>query len=163
MKTYLAYVYKDPTSSFGVAFPDLPGCYGAGETYDEALESAKISLREYALAVAEDGKDLPKSRSHSELAGDAAESLEFDRTAFVAEIPLLTVGSRRRVNVSMDGRILAALDRAAALAGVNRSVLLAEAAKDWMKANLGAVVVEGKKKKARKSVAGRAKAKPATG
>ena len=42
MKTYLAYVYKDPYSAFGVSFPDLPGCYGAGDSYDEAIANAKI-------------------------------------------------------------------------------------------------------------------------
>ncbi len=82
MNTYIAYVYKDPDSSFGVSFPDLPGCYGAGETYDEALESAKISLREYAKALADDGQDMPKARTHTELAGDATEAIELDKAAF---------------------------------------------------------------------------------
>jgi predicted RNase H-like HicB family nuclease len=146
MKTYIAYVYKDPNSSFGVSFPDLPGCYGAGETYEDALENAKISLREYALALADDGDEMPKPRTHSDLKGDATEEIEFNKAAFIAEVPLITVGSRKRVNVSLDDRMLAAIDRAAHLAGVNRSVLLAEAMKDWLKEHMGAVVAVAKKK-----------------
>lgn len=147
MNTYIAYVYKDPASSFGVSFPDLPGCYGAGETYDEALENAKISLREYALALAEDGDDMPKPRSHSNLCADTAEAIEMDKAAFIVEVPLITVGSRRRVNVSMDDKILAAIDRACHLAGVNRSVFLAEAAKEWLQGKMGAVIAQPKKGK----------------
>lgn len=144
MKTYIAHVYKDPDSAFGVAFPDLPGCYGAGDTYEEALEAAKISLREYAIALADDGMDMPKPSTHAALMADATASIEFDKAAFIADVPLITVGSRKRVNVSMDDRLLSALDHAALIAGVNRSVLLAEAAKDWMRANVGAVFADKK-------------------
>lgn len=150
MKTYIAYVYKDPESSFGVSFPDLPGCYGAGETYDEALENAKISLREYAVAVGEDGDDMPEPRTYSRLAGDTAEAIELDKAAFVAEVPLITVGAKRRVNVSLDDRVLAAIDHACRLAGVNRSTFLAEAAKSWMRDTLGAVVADHKKPRRRR-------------
>lgn len=154
MKTYIAYVYKDPNSSFGVSFPDLPGCYGAGESYDEAIENAKISLREYALALADDGEDMPDPKTHSALAADATEAIEMDKAAFVIEVPLITVGAKRRVNVSMDDKVLAAIDRACQLAGVNRSAFLAEAAKVWLQDNFRAVVAaRPRKKKARKGYA----------
>ena len=146
MKTYIARVYKDPHSAFGVSLPDLPGCYGAGESYDEALENAKISLREYAQALADDGDEMPKPRTHSELMSDATEAVEFNNAAFIAEIPLVTVGSRRRVNVSLDDKMLAAIDHAAKIAGVNRSVLLSEAASQWISEHIGAVVVKTKKR-----------------
>jgi predicted RNase H-like HicB family nuclease len=153
MNTYIAYVYKDPNSSFGVSFPDLPGCYGAGDSYDEALENAKISLREYALALSDDGQDMPKPRKHSELAGDTTEAIEMAKSAFVAEVPLVVLGGKRRVNVSLDDKVLAAIDRACVLARVNRSVFLADAAKSWMQDKMGAVFVEpSKKKKRRKSL-----------
>ena len=147
MKTYIAYVYKDPNSSFGVSFPDLPGCYGAGETYDEAIENAKISLREYASALADDGEDMPKPRTHGELVADTSVAIEFDKAAFLIEVPVITVGMKRRVNVSMDDRMLAAIDRACELAGVNRSAFLAEAAREWIERSLGAVVTTSKKQR----------------
>lgn len=149
MNTYIAYVYKDPNSSFGVSFPDLPGCYGAGETYDEAIENAKISLREYALATTEDGDDMPAPRKYTQLAADTTEAIEMDKAAFIAEVPVVTIGAKRRVNVSLDDKILSAIDRACELAGVNRSVFLAEAAKSWIQDRMGAVFVEPKPKKRR--------------
>lgn len=151
MKTYIAYVYKDPNSSFGVSFPDLPGCYGAGETYDEAIEKAKISLREYALALADDGDDMPKPRTHGTLAADTTEAIEMDKAAFIIEVPLLTVGTKKRVNVSLDDRVLAAIDRACMLTGTkNRSAFLTKVALNWLQESMGAVVASPKKKGSRK-------------
>ena len=93
MKTYLAYVYKDPNSSFGVSFPDLPGCYGTGDSYDEAIENARESLREYAQALSDDDKNMPKPRTHGELASDTTEAIELNKAAFVIEVPLITAGT----------------------------------------------------------------------
>ena len=36
---YPVVIHKDPESDYGVTVPDLPGCFSAGETLDEALES----------------------------------------------------------------------------------------------------------------------------
>ena len=144
VNTYIAYVYKDPNSSFGVSFPDLPGCYGAGETYNEALENAKISLREYAAALADDGDDMPKPRTYDELSSDVTVAMEFDKAAFVIEVPLVTFGSKRRVNVSLDNGLLSAIDRACELAGVNRSSFLSKLAVTWLEDTLGAVTAPKK-------------------
>lgn len=149
MKTYLAYVYKDPHSSFGVSFPDLPGCYGAGESYDEAIENAKESLREYAEALGDDGKDMPEPRSHGELAADAKESLELDKAAFVIEVPLILAGSKRRINVSMDSSIIAAIDRFVRLAGTTRSAFLAELAFERIQESMRAVRVTPRSRRKR--------------
>jgi predicted RNase H-like HicB family nuclease len=136
MKTYLAYVYKDPNSSFGVSFPDLPGCYGVGESYDEAIENARESLREYAQALSDDDKDMPKPRTHGELASNATEAIELNNAAFVIEVPLITAGSKRRINVSMDNGIIAAIDRFVKLAGTTRSAFLAELAFERMQESM---------------------------
>jgi predicted RNase H-like HicB family nuclease len=152
MNTYIAYVYKDPHSSFGVSFPDLPGCYGAGESYDEAIENAKVSLREYALALADDGDEMPKPRTHSALAADTAEAIEMKAAAFVIEVPLLTAGTKKRVNLSLDDRVLEAIDRACTLTGAkNRSAFLATIAMNWMQETMGAVVAVPEKKRRRKA------------
>jgi predicted RNase H-like HicB family nuclease len=154
MKTYIAYGYKDPHSSFGVSFPDLPGCYGAGETYDEAIAKAKISLREYALAVADAGDDMPKPRTHGVLAGDTAEAIEMRNAAFIIEVPLvITVGQKRRVNLSLDDRVLEAIDKACASVGMNRSAFLTNIASNWLQETIGAVVASSKKRPRRQKLA----------
>ena len=149
MNTYIAYVYKDPHSSFGVSFPDLTGCYGAGESYDEAIKNAKISLREYALALGEDGDEMPKPRTHSQLAADAAEAIELEKAAFVVEVPLITLGFKKRVNLSLDDKLVRALDNACELTGLNRSALLSEIAVEWLQEKLGAVNAAAKGRRSR--------------
>ena len=37
-------VHKDKGSDFGVAVPDLPGCFSAGETMDEALGNTREAI-----------------------------------------------------------------------------------------------------------------------
>ncbi|KAB2918526.1 MAG: CopG family transcriptional regulator [Hyphomicrobiaceae bacterium] len=128
MKTYLAYVYKDPDSAFGVSFPDLPGCYGAGDTYDEAIANAKVSLREYAEAMDDDGKDMPAPRTHGDLAANATEKIEMAKAAFIIEVPLVFGGTSKRINVSLDAGILEVIDAFVKEAGTTRSAFLAEVA-----------------------------------
>ena len=34
---YPIVIHKDETSDYGVVFPDLPGCFSAGDTIEEAI------------------------------------------------------------------------------------------------------------------------------
>ncbi len=43
-------------NAFGVVFPDLPGCFSAGDTLDEALEAAKEAAAAW-IDTALDGPD----------------------------------------------------------------------------------------------------------
>jgi predicted RNase H-like HicB family nuclease len=44
MAGYVALVHKDQGTSYGVSFPDLPGCISAGDTMDEALANGADAL-----------------------------------------------------------------------------------------------------------------------
>ena len=70
MKTYFAIVHKDEDSAVGVVFPDLPGCFSAGDTYDEAIANAHIALRLYAEAERSAGRRLPRPRTFEALYRD---------------------------------------------------------------------------------------------
>jgi predicted RNase H-like HicB family nuclease len=61
---------KDEGSAVGVVFPDLPGCFSAGDTYDEAIASAHVALRLYAEAERTAGRQLPKPRTFEALYRD---------------------------------------------------------------------------------------------
>jgi predicted RNase H-like HicB family nuclease len=56
----------------GVWFPDLPGCFSAGDTLDEAISNAAGAIALYADALAEQGRTLPPPRSLSVLKGEPA-------------------------------------------------------------------------------------------
>lgn len=47
------------SEAFGVIVPDLPGCYSAGDTLEEAHANAKESAELWLEAVLEDGGSVP--------------------------------------------------------------------------------------------------------
>lgn len=40
MTHYIALIHKDADSCYGVSFPDIPGVFTAGDTFEEAMEQA---------------------------------------------------------------------------------------------------------------------------
>ena len=84
MKNYFAIVHKDEGSAVGVVFPDLPGCFSAGDTYDKAIANAHVALRLYAEAERDAGRQLPKPRTFEALYRDHAVREEASGAPFVA-------------------------------------------------------------------------------
>jgi predicted RNase H-like HicB family nuclease len=100
MKTYFAIVHKDEDSAVGVVFPDLPGCFSAGDTYDKAIANAHAALRLYAEAERSAGRSLPKPRTFEALYRDRDVREEAKGAPFVgirleaqARVPMRTRGS----------------------------------------------------------------------
>lgn len=89
MNKYAAVLHKDRESAYGVHFPDLIGCFGAGETEDEALESARVSLRIYAEDLIESGQALPRARTIKELRGDKDVRASMEEGGVLVLVPLL--------------------------------------------------------------------------
>jgi predicted RNA binding protein YcfA (HicA-like mRNA interferase family)/predicted RNase H-like HicB family nuclease len=56
--------------AIGLWFPDLPGCFSAGDTVDEALLNASEAVSLYAQSLAKEGRALPEPRSVEELRSD---------------------------------------------------------------------------------------------
>lgn len=59
-----------PDHAVGVWFPDLPGCFSAGDTLDEAMANAPEALALWIESMVEDGKTIPHARTPSELKAD---------------------------------------------------------------------------------------------
>ena len=73
MPHYVAIVEDaGPEKAIGIWFPDLPGCFSAGDDVDEALRNAEEALALYAEAETKDGRDLPPPRTLSDLRNDPA-------------------------------------------------------------------------------------------
>ncbi|MBX9844784.1 MAG: type II toxin-antitoxin system HicB family antitoxin [Xanthobacteraceae bacterium] len=58
--------------AIGLWFPDLPGCFSAGDTVDEAMLNASEAVLLYAESLAKEGKPLPPPRSVTALRDDPA-------------------------------------------------------------------------------------------
>ena len=48
---YPIVLHKDSDSDFGVSVPDLPGCFSAGATIDEAVDMAKEAIELHLIAI----------------------------------------------------------------------------------------------------------------
>jgi len=71
MPRYVAIVEDaGPEKAVGIWFPDLPGCFSAGDDVDEALRNAGEAIELYAEELAKDGRGLPPPRTVSELRSD---------------------------------------------------------------------------------------------
>ncbi|WP_040619592.1 type II toxin-antitoxin system HicB family antitoxin [Rhodovulum sp. PH10] len=81
MAGYLALVHKDEGTSYGVSFPDVPGCISAGDTLEEALDNAAEALAGHLSLLASDGEAPPHPRSFEairrdpELADDLSDAI----------------------------------------------------------------------------------------
>lgn len=59
MKFVIAIEAGTATEAFGVVVPDLPGCFSAGGTVEEAVESAREAIEAHCEVIAEKGEDMP--------------------------------------------------------------------------------------------------------
>ena len=56
---YPVVIHKDSGSDYGVTIPDLPGCFSAGGTLDEALSLAAEAIECHLDGMLIDGEAIP--------------------------------------------------------------------------------------------------------
>lgn len=73
MPYYVAIVEDSgPDKAVGIWFPDLPGCFSAGDDVDAALRNAGEAIGLYAEALARDGRSIPAARPITAIRSDPA-------------------------------------------------------------------------------------------
>jgi len=124
---YVALIHKDPDSAYGVSFPDLPGCYSAGDSLDEATRNATEGLGAFVRWMESDGDAVPSPRTFDEIVADPS-LIESRDGATLVLIPLIRdLGSTTRINVSLDLGLLEAIDSEAKQRKQTRSAFIASA------------------------------------
>ena len=114
----------DENTSFGVVVPDLPGCFSAGDTLDEAMAGADEAIALWIDATLDAGDAIPTPSSldavrlNPEYAGWVF--------AVVAIDPALLDDTVERVNITLPRRVLKRLDALAEAAGSSRSGYVAQ-------------------------------------
>jgi predicted RNase H-like HicB family nuclease len=128
---YVAVIEKEPDSAFGVWFPDVEGCFSAGDTLDEAVANSAAALRQHAEAVESAGRRVPPARSIDEILLDEEVAASVESGAVLFAVPLLADAGRTvRLNISLDKALVDQIDSAAAARGLTRSAFLAQAARE---------------------------------
>jgi len=128
---YVAVIEKEPKSAFGVWFPDVEGCFSAGETLEEAVANAAAALRQHTEAIESSGRQLSAARAVDEVLRDKDVKASLKTGAVLFAVPLLADAGRTvRINISLDKALVDEIDDAASARGLTRSAFIAQAARE---------------------------------
>ena len=123
-------IHKDADSGYGVTVPDLPGCFSAADTLDEAIESAREAIACHIEGLLMDGEPIPARASLE--AHQVNDDFREGVWAIVAVDVSKLSSKTRRINITLPERVLAIVDQAAVREGQSRSGLLAQAALSYI-------------------------------
>ncbi len=131
MRFVIAIEPGDNEHAFGVSVPDLPGCFSAGDSLDEAIDNAREAINVFCEALIEDGGDVPAPKPLSEHQSDP----DFAGWVWaVVEVPVERYfGPAEKINITLPRLLLAKIDEYARSHGASRSGFLAEAARAAMR------------------------------
>lgn len=116
MKQFVGVVHHEGDSSFGVTFPDLPGCFAASDTMHGIVAAGVEAL---ALWFEDQNDDIvPTAPDQIDPEGGTLVFIPWVRKG----------GTKRRVNVVIENATLTAVDACAKQRGMTRSDFLAAAA-----------------------------------
>ncbi len=112
------------STAYGVVVPDLPGCFSAGDTLDEALDAAHTAAVGWIDATLDAGGLVPSpsslehARTLPDYHGWTLAVIDIDLAAFDDSI--------ERVNITLPKRVLRRLDEIAAARHQSRGALIGE-------------------------------------
>ena len=113
--------------AFGVVVPDLPGCFSAGDTMDDALANAEQAIAAWIEAALDKGREIPPATDIESLR-KAHKAFKNWIWALVTVDPAALDETMERVNISLPRRVLLRLDTRAKAAGETRSGFIARMA-----------------------------------
>ena len=124
MKYMAALENGDPTAvAYSVVIPDLPGCFSAGDSFEEALKNAKEAAELWMESELDAGRGIPQPSSFNKLKADP--DLKGCIWAVIDVNPEALSDKAERVNITLPARVLKRLDRQAKSCGETRSGYIA--------------------------------------
>jgi predicted RNase H-like HicB family nuclease len=124
-------IHKERGSDYGVTVPDLPGCFTAGRTLDEALAMAREAIELHLEGLVEQGQAVPRPGVIEDYQRDP--EYRGGTWAVVSIAPTDLRIKARRINISIPARVLDAVDRFARDENETRSGLLVKAATAYIR------------------------------
>lgn len=127
---YPVVIHKDKKTDYGVTVPDLPGCFSAGDTMEDALTNAVEAIECHLEGLLLDGDEIPQAQpvevhlKNRNFAGG---------TWALVSVDLSKLRSKtKRINITVPERVLALADEQARREGETRSGLLARAVMEYI-------------------------------
>ena len=127
---YPIVIHKDDDSDYGVTFPDLPGCFSAGTTIEEAITNSQEAAECHIEGFLLDSEPIPVAAS---IERHKANPDFKDGIWALVEVDISKLSLKsKRVNITMPERLLNSVDYYAKKHGETRSGLLAQAVTEYM-------------------------------
>jgi predicted RNase H-like HicB family nuclease len=107
---YPVVIHHEGDSAYGVTVPDLPGCFSAGDTLDEALKNTNEAIDLHLETTAEDGESIPQASNLEALA-----HLEEYKGGiwFLVDVDITKyLGTVDRLNITLPHLLVTKIDRA---------------------------------------------------
>lgn len=131
MRYPIAIESGDARHAYGVVVPDLPGCFSAGDTMDEAMTNAQEAILLHLEGLLDDGQPFPKASDIERLRSKRGMR---KWTWAIVDVDMSQLGDKAaRINITLPQRVLRAVDAHARRQGETRSGFLARAAMDAMR------------------------------
>ena len=123
-------LHTDDDVAYGVTVPDLPGCFSAGETLDQAIENAHEAIDAHVELLMDDGAPLPVVRPLADLQTDPDLA---GAVWVVIDVPVERYfGPAEKINITVPKRLLQRIDAHAKARHLSRSAFLVQAASEAM-------------------------------
>jgi len=126
MSSFVAVIHKDEGSEYGVSFPDFPGCITAGKTLQEAKFLAEEALSLHIKVMLEDGDELPKASELDNLNLDEDDKDSIKAFLIVEHKYPAQKRIQKRINITLDERLVEKADILASKHHASRSGLIAD-------------------------------------
>jgi predicted RNase H-like HicB family nuclease len=127
---YAIFLEKDPDSDYGVTVPDLPGCFSAGSTIEEAMDNAQEAILTHLEGLMLDDEAIPQASS-IELLKEQNPGPDILWSLVHVDLSALSKASKR-INITIPENILTKIDSFAKREGATRSGFLASAAIEFI-------------------------------
>jgi predicted RNase H-like HicB family nuclease len=127
---YPIVIHKDKDSDYSVTFPDIPGCFSAGSTIEDALDMAQEAAECHIEGLLIDSEPIPTPSDIEAHKDDPNYSQGFWALVEV-DISKLSLKARR-INITMPERLINTVDQYAKRHGSSRSGLLTQAVTEFM-------------------------------
>jgi predicted RNase H-like HicB family nuclease len=124
-------LHSDDAERYGVTVPDLAGCFSAGDSIEDALESVKEAIELHLEGLLEEGEDMPvvtsitQHQNNPDYSGGVWAVVDVDTSTFE--------GEAEQINVTLPKLLIKRIDDYARGKQLTRSVFLAEAARAAMR------------------------------
>ncbi len=128
---YPAYIHSDKDGSASGFFPDVPGCFFAGDTLDDAFQDARSALTIHFETLYEMEELLPSPGAVEDHLQKAPEDYTGGQWLLVDINMKQFEGKAERINITLPRRLLLKIDSFVSEHPQfsNRSAFLAEAAR----------------------------------